>query len=295
MESAKDRLRESQNRDGGWGYAAGRASAAEPTAWASLALSGCADPREASDRGLDFLADIQRTDGGVPAIDIKSAPNWTTAVAMLAWTHSPASSRFQRNVNRGADWLLSHAGKAVPFNAQIYGHDTSLIGWSWVDGTHSWVEPTSYAILALRTADRGDHPRVLEGRRLLQDRTIPGGGWNYGNAKMFGSALRPFPGTTGVALMALTGRSPDQRIEESLAFLERELARVRSPISLAWGLMALTAWQRRPVEADAWLAETFDRFSGEPCNPLHESLLLLASHDPCPLLPQALRLEAVHG
>lgn len=296
IDTAWQRLVEARNPDGGWGYTAAHASAAEPTAWASLALSAQGVAQEHRRSGLGFLANVQRPDGGVPAVDIQSPPSWTTALAMLAWRLAPPQRDTHREqIALGASWLLSHAGKAVPFNPTIYGHDTSLIGWSWVEGTHSWVEPTAYALLALDAAGYHDHPRVVEGRKLLLNRMIPGGGWNYGNARMFGAALRPFPGTTGVALLALRDHPADSGIEQSLEFLSRELPGVRSPLSLSWGIMALTAWNRRPADADAWLSETFDRSAGESCNPLHESLLLLASLDACPLPINGKSAEVLHG
>lgn len=295
MDQAIERLLGAKNRDGGWGYAANRASTAEPTAWASLVLSAHGTDSESWQGGLDFLASCQHPDGGVPAIDIKSPPSWTTAPAILAWSLAPTRDVYKESVARAVSWLLAHAGKAVAFNPTIYGHDTSLIGWSWVEGTHSWVEPTAYALLALDAAGHRHHPRTTEGRKLLLNRMIPGGGWNYGNARMFGAALRPFPGTTGVALLALAGQPSDVGIEQSLDFLTRELRRVRSPLSLSWGVMALTAWHRRPANADAWLAETSDRFAPEPCNPLHESLLLLASLEVCPLVTNNDTERVLHG
>jgi hypothetical protein len=296
VDSVVERLLEAKNLDGGWGYAPALASAAEPTAWASLALSAHAEGVDAWKSGLDVLTRLQRPDGGVPAVDIQSPPSWTTAPAILAWHLAPIDrGAYRERIALGTEWLLSHAGKAVPFNASLYGHDTSLIGWSWVEGTHSWVEPTGYALLALTAIGHRVHSRAIEARKLLLNRMIPGGGWNYGNARMFGAALRPFPGTTGVALLALRDRPADSGIEQSLEFLSRELPSVRSPLSLSWGIMALTAWNRRPASADTWLAETFTRFAPEPCSPLHESLLLLASHDVCPLVTNAETAEATHG
>ena len=90
----------------------------------------------------------------------------------------------------------------------VHGHDTSIVGWPWTSGTHSWVEPTALAVLALRREGLGTHVRVQEGIRLLRDRAIVTGGWNCGNKSTYGRALRPYPATTGLALLALAQTGP---------------------------------------------------------------------------------------
>ena len=57
----------------------------------------------------------------------------------------------------------------------MLGHDPTLTGWPWVGGTHSWVEPTSLAVLALRREGLGKHPRVEEGLKVIRDRAIVSG------------------------------------------------------------------------------------------------------------------------
>jgi len=292
-----DRLVSSKSADGGWGYASSRVAAAEPSAWASLALSAHGVDVVDYLPGLGFLARIQRSTGAVPAVANVESPGWTTGPAVLAWTHAATelSVRHEEAARRGAEWLLQQAGERAPSNPTIYGHDTSLIGWPWVHGTHSWVEPTAYALLALDATRHRDHPRCVEGRRLLRNRVIPGGGWNYGNARMFGAALRPFPETTGVALLALSGFPGDKATESSLDYLLGELPRVRSPMSVSWGVMALTTWGRRPVQADDWLAQTAQRFSTGEFDPLQAALLLLADLDSCPLISGPRLAEVRHG
>ena len=42
---------------------------------------------------------------------------------------------------------------------------------------------------------------------MIIDRALPHGGWNYGNKVVFGHELRPQPGPTGMALLALATRA----------------------------------------------------------------------------------------
>ncbi len=285
--SLRDRLRVSAYPDGGWGYSFGGAPCAEPTALACLALSASAPGIDADvvQRGLALLERLHRPDGSVSvALNIES-PGWPTGLAALAWSFSEkgAALRYRPQIEKSLDWLLHSSGKSITLNPTVYGHDTTLRGWSWVENTHAWVEPTAYAILALREAGKGDHPRVREGTQLLLDRAIPGGGWNYGNPRVYRNTLRPFPGTTGIALTALAGQPSDSQIEAGIAYLTLELRRVRSPLSLGWGLIGLTAWGRRPDDASVWLEECARRALRGAPNAMYDALLLLARLDPCPI------------
>ena len=143
------------------------------------------------------------------------------------------------------------------------GHDTSLRGWPWVEGTHSWLEPTAINLLALEHTGHGTHPRAIEAGRMLHDRLLPGGGCNYGNTVVFGQELRPHMQPTGMCLLALAGcseRTP--RIEASVGYLQRELSDRTTTDSLCYALMGLAAWQRVPAGADEWLSKAAERDAG---------------------------------
>jgi hypothetical protein len=136
-------------------------------------------------------------------------------------------------------------------------HDTWLKGWGWTDGTHSFIEPTSLAILALDIAGYREHPRFKEGLSLLINRQLPHGGWNYGNTLVYGKELFPFIDTTGVALAALSGHVEKGEVERSLLFLRGQVQSCRTPLSLAWALFGLGAWSEFPSEGHAWIERAF--------------------------------------
>jgi hypothetical protein len=103
--------------------------------------------------------------------------------------------------------LLAVKGVALP-PSRALRQDDRLQGWPWSPGTFSWVEPTAWAIMAVRRWHRvrpslDAAARVSEAERLLLDRACAIGGWNYGNPAAFGHELRPHVPTTALALLAL--------------------------------------------------------------------------------------------
>lgn len=272
------RLASNVTPSGAWGYHPGTAGYSEPTALACLALNAHDRQTTIATQALSWLAAIQRVDGAVPLCASMPSPCWPTPVALLAWlgAHDSCGSAFETACAQSAGWLARTEGRPIAQNPRFFGHDTTLVGWPWIEGTHSWIEPTALAILALDAAGQANHDRVREGLQVIEDRALEAGGWNYGNTRVLDSTLRPFCLTTGLALMALAGRRTHVDIDKAIAFLKRELPTVRSPISLSWGLLGLIAWDQRPNDADEWLQEAADRSIQQSPNPHHDALLLLA-------------------
>lgn len=272
-------------REQAWGYrsAANVGSlAAEPTVWAAIALHAAGRENETVVGGaLDWIAEQQRADGRVGVTEKLDQPAWTTALAVLAWNACGESHarRFESQSRAALQWLIQLRGQPIAPKAAGFAYDTQLIGWPWVAGTTSWLEPTAYSIMALRRfADSADTSiaRVDEGVRLLLDRAVPTGGWNYGNPQAFGNGLRAFADTTGIALCALAGQPRNEKMTKAIEFLGVELPRVRAPLSLGWGLIGLRAWNAVPADAEGWLAEAAAGLEENERTPLHAALLLLA-------------------
>jgi hypothetical protein len=195
----------------------------------------------------------------------------------LVWSAAGAASSAQ---NKAVEWLLTSRGNTwTPEVAEPFGHDPRIAGWPWVEGTHSWLEPTAMAVLALSRAGRKEHERTRDGRRLIRDRVIRSGGWNYGNSTVFGADLRPHPAPTGLALLALAeaDEADSPIIAQSCAYLERILPTTRAPQSLCFGILALTAWGRRPGAADDWLVAAHDGAARRSNSIAELAYLLLAA------------------
>ena len=157
-----------------------------------------------------------------------------------------AKAEWSAAARRAAGWLLTVRGRPIgPSDVMeegrpVYGHDTTLQGWPWVEGTHSWVEPTAISLLALRSAGRAGHPHCREAVKLLLDRQLPAGGWNFGNTTVFGHVLRPQVQPTGLALAALAGEADIRpKVQGSLDFSRTTLSRRTTAASLGYALMGL--------------------------------------------------------
>lgn len=280
---ARTKLLEARGEDSSWGYRFGGERASEPTALVGLAFC---DPANAQDlaiarRAAFWLAARQRGDGSLGSSVEPGSPGWPSAHALWLWNalNEPtlASAR-----DRAVAYLLEARGETMPKDpAAVVRHDTTLAGWPWVDGTHSWLEPTATALLALVPRIGGDHPRIVEAARLIQDRAIESGGWNYGNRLVFNTPLRPQPATTGLALVALARVretvSVDQTvIRRAVAFLRRSIDRTASPTALAWGVLGLRAWRAAPSSTKSSLARAADLCGSKPDFPAKLACLRLA-------------------
>jgi hypothetical protein len=203
---------------------------------------------------------------------------WPTPLAILAWHASPSHRESQ---SRALEFLLATGGKHWKKGEKgadaFVGHDPFLRGWPWIEGTHSWVEPTAVVLMALDLTGYGDQERARQARLMLLDRQLELGGWNYGNTSVFGQRLRPMAESTGLALSALAGRVPREVVEESISYLKEQVSHLRTPLSLSWSLLGLGAWGERPAHAKNSVLKCFDRQKiYGPYDTQHLSLLLVA-------------------
>ena len=246
-----------------WNYHPGGAIATEPAAWACIALTEHKQ-YNAARLAADWLHKTQTTDGSVGVTPSQDTPAWTTSLAILSWNYldqATGEGHYQSSIKHALEWALNTQGKTAERNSEI-GHDPTLVGWSWAEGTHSWLEPTILFVAALKAAGRADHPRTREAVRLIVDRLLPEGGCNYGNTMVLGQTLLPHVQPTGLAMLALAGEdNRDPRIAKSLDYLERTLRADSSTASLCYAVMGLAAHGRHLPKASQWLASAEERES----------------------------------
>lgn len=247
----------------------------DATAWASLAYACAGIKHEFCVSANIRLAESQLADGRIPLAPQHQTAFWPTTIAAMAWLSSP---QWRQNRLSAVDFLLSTSGTHWPRESSSpAAHDSALLGWSWIADTHSWIEPTALALIALKASGFGQHPRAIEARKLLLDRQLPRGGWNYGNTMVYGQQLDPMPDSTGLALSALAGDVAPGKVAASLETLVSGQAQLSTPQSLAWSILGLSAWQKRPPDAAQRIARCLERQQEfGPYGTSHLSLLLLA-------------------
>jgi hypothetical protein len=229
----------------------------DATAWSILALKSAVCCDEYIAKARRRLAQSQLPDGRVPLIIANAAAYWPTAISLIALQKIAGH---EDSVQKAAEFLINNTGlHSTKTKDSVSEHDTEIKGWPWVENTHSWVEPTSMAVLALRSIGHGEHARVLEAVRMLLDRQLPSGGWNMGATLVFGKELLPFPESTGHALTALHSYTNTEVVQKSLDYLNKIIQNLRTPLALAWGLFGLTSWNRRPENYRRLILETLER------------------------------------
>ena len=247
-------LRELQNRDGGWGYHSGSESRVEPTSWAMRALAGAGDAascKEIRKKSCDYLRATQLADGSWPAAPTILTGSWVTSQACAVLATDEGSTQ---HVKAGLQWLcddfprdsspLQRLVQKLRPGGKLSAHDDSLRGWGWTPRTASWVEPTAFALLALRAAGSQLLPANSMQRRelavaLLYDRMCPAGGWNCGNPRVYGVDGDALVLPTCWALLALQDAPEKPGRDLSLAWLESCFAAINSAGSLAVASLTL--------------------------------------------------------
>ncbi|KYK35103.1 MAG: hypothetical protein AYK18_13490 [Theionarchaea archaeon DG-70] len=211
-------LRLCQNEDGGWPYLLKRQSFSEPTAWSIVFLSELKKKNEESEKGIKWLLKTQNTDGGWP--NIRHGPSdIRTAHSVYALT----DFQYPDQIHKGIRWLK--------FNKRLTG------GWAWCYGAYNFVEPTSYAVLALVKA--GALPHKNELLDFIFSYQCEDGGWNSCSPIMLDVrqkgqiSVTPWP---LLALKKLGVSSKDERIRKALQFLECQTKKLKEPIPYSQSL-----------------------------------------------------------
>lgn len=229
----------SASADGGFGYHRGQPTHLEPTCLAAVALA--AEPERFAPQIAAAVNAIQQhaqPDASYRLTRGRPQAVWPTALVLFTrgLLNHPAAE-LQPVANR----LLGIEGKVVRMDTSDAGDiDASLLGWPWAEDTFSWVEPTAWACLALRTVGLGKHPRVQEGLRLLLDRAFDHGGANYGSRIILGKQTEPIPGSTCILLLALQGVKDSPRVDAAKGYLRVVANQTTDLETLAWIKLALS-------------------------------------------------------
>lgn len=293
LSRAIDFIKANQNPDGGWGYYPQRESLTEPTAFCLLSLYSSGENRHVSS-GLSFLKSCQSDSGAVGIDKCDQEGNWMAYAALLAFHMFEAEAE----KNRLIDWALDFQDASSRLSKEYIKairrklrFDPSIRGWPWTTRTTAWVEPTSLFIIALtRSGIPKDHDRIRSGVKLLLDRKIKNGGWNFGNPYDNARYLEPGALPTSLAVLALhlAGHpGSGSAVRQGLQILSRSLENDMSVASLIWALLALKALTPDSLDAGRAAARLMDRQASDGSfrgNLFETSLAYLALGDSSPIL-----------
>jgi len=238
IKAAETFLINSQIPESGWGYRADSPQAfPEPTCYSLLAL---ANTSFSQTEPLEWLISLVN-EGGQLYLPNDDSPNWGTAHLIIALSKL---NLFPDVCQASINWLLAWKSQYVE-TTEVVTLDGTLIGWPWISDTFSWVQPTSYAIFALKLVGLREHERVKEAEELLFDRMCRGGGWNFGNPIILDLQIDPSLSETAIALFAIQDLTEAaDEIDKGLSLLEDELPNYPTALALSLGILCLQLYER---------------------------------------------------
>jgi hypothetical protein len=247
-------------RMGGWSHY-GSQYGTEPTSLALLALHSSSSASAVGSEDPAPLLACRQPNGLWQAVgDGAAGVNvWASALAVNAlMTLGAPPEMFAASLEAlvhcrplEASWLVRWKFRLTDRQVRF---DPTKFGWPWVPDTVSWVVPTSMALITLGRAERQGlvggrefEKRLRLGVEMLLDRGCPGGGWNAGNAVVYGVPLRPHVDATALALAALRFHYDLSIVRSSLTWM-LERTDCPSAYSLAW--LILSAVSYRDLRSD---------------------------------------------
>jgi hypothetical protein len=239
-----------------------------------LALYASKSGTTATTEDLAPLMTRRQPNGLWPAVGDGAAGGnfWATAIAVNALmilgaapgTLAASLDTLLRCRPLEASWLVRLKFR---FSDRQVRFDPTKYGWPWVPDTVSWVVPTSMALITLERARRRGlvcgsefEERLRLGAEMLLDRACLEGGWNAGNAVVYGVPLRPHIDATALALAALRFHYRLPIVHSSLTWM---LNRIDCPsaYSLAWVILAAAAYRNVRSDVLPALAIARDRLA----------------------------------
>ena len=214
----------------------------EPTCLALVALAAEPEPfQTVIAGGKSALRQAAAGDGTYRLERGRPEAVWPTALVLFA---QAALDEPTADIQRTAGALIGLRGRLTESDKEqeVHDIDLQLVGWSWAEGTFSWVEPTAWACLA-SAARWPRRPRRSRRARLLLDRALDEGGVNYGNRRILGRILEPIPGPTALMLLALQLEPRSPRIRAAVTYLCQQAQSGEDLEHLCWAKLALDVYR----------------------------------------------------
>jgi hypothetical protein len=258
LAKAKDFLRKN-GTGGSWAYHPGQAPSVEATAWCAIAMRNDEDVRASA---ISYLMNVQNSDGGWSSEHTFGISDWNSTLGLLS-LRLLSDTANDKKLKSAVQFLLDDKTDFYnPFAKVIVsilkGREFLQYpqGWPWNRDCFHWVEPTSYALLALKPLSTPSMKESLQrADAFLIDHACIGGGWNHGDYKPLGFPTPPYPVTTAQALCALQDIPSDATVQAGLHYLNKVSNEQNTVMSLAWSILARdlygedTAAQKRKLSA----------------------------------------------
>ena len=250
-----------QREDGLWPYTEKHDGALEPSCWAAIALRS---DRACLNRFLNQLLKLQNKDGGWSNDSARLSSDWTTGIALmtlrilqsnaniLAIDLDHESSEIDQAIKHATDWLIDNRcqkyGPSARFALLLwkgpeYDYDR---GWPWTQDTFDWVEPTAYALLALRKlrfSEDEKFKRIISlAESYLLKLCCPQGGWNCGDRSPIGTVIPADMQFSALALLALATKQTTPEVLKSIKLLQDR--KMESRAECAWAGLALRRFDK---------------------------------------------------
>ncbi len=258
MDKAIDQIWKSSLPGGGFANRPGGQYRPDATAWAVMSLQMCGVEGQRLHAARQCLAASQQEDGRVvlvarsPQLLLAHPAGRSCLARPPRIRRASVPCRFLSIEDNGQSLQATRGQSGRP----RYGHQglaldrgNPLLGGADIP-CHDCTESDG---------KRRQARRVAEGARLLLDRQLSKGGWNYGNTTVFDTELAAMPESTGLALSALSGLVDKQDVSRSIAKLKDTVKTLTTPFSLGWAILGLSAWGERPRDANALIDRCLKR------------------------------------
>lgn len=285
----------SLQKNGLWSYIAGNEAAIEPSAWAAIALSDNVDCRN---QFIESILSRQNSDGGWSNDSLRLESDWSTGAALLGISFIKSKcllekleiktpiSKIETACTRAEQWIMENRterySSAARFALLLWKgpeHDYER-GWPWTQNTFDWIEPTSYALLALKYSSIAGTPKVQRTMELAQNYilklTCAIGGWNFGDRNPYGKENPPDIQSTALVLLALKPRRKDAKVAKSLKWMLEEVSKMESSAQLAWTAFALSSYSENSSDLMKGLLQEQDDNGSFSSNLLTHSIACLS-------------------
>ncbi len=249
-----------QQKDGFWPYLPDRQWSLEASVWSALALRS---DKKVLSAFLERVLSEQNKDGGWSNEPARLDSDWSGAAALFSLQFLKMANKkenlgldaFTAKINkaseRALDWLMenraeyySSAAKfaLVVWKGPEYDYER---GWPWTQETFDWVEPTSYALLAIKNDEFLSRARVKKAAELAEGFLLKlvckDGGWNFGDRNPYGHSNPPDLQTSALALLALRARIDDAKVKQSIKWVLEGKKDKWTVSQNAWSILSLRA------------------------------------------------------